>query len=496
MMPRECQLIPGGRSVLSKIVLALVCALIMSITFPCGSSAAPRKKGQPITTGGFSVTPTVGWYNFEGADLFESGPLTGLKFGYEYIGKNIADSIGIEGSVNYVSTKLKTGSESATAYLFRLDALYPVLLKDKTAPYIVAGIGDLRTKAGSLSDDSPLFNYGVTVKYFMEDYLVLRADARHLLVYNNINTNNNFELSVGVSYYFGKERPKSVPLDTDGDGVPNTQDKCANTRKGLKVDKFGCPTDSDYDGVPEAQDLCPDTPRGVRVDKNGCPESAKVPVSASVPAPAAEGVSLSGLPPAGEVVASPLPMNPLHPTPKAAFADMDFLQPVGNLGPLKSAPAKPAVQLPPTVQLPPPVQLPPREKASAPQPVITADPSSVVGKTLVGTVTVLFAVDSSDVSPKYLGQIKKIADLLKANPGATALVEGHTDNTGALRENLKLSLRRAENLKRALVRYGVDPRLLAVKGEGPLQPVASNETERGRQKNRRAVTKVQVQIYR
>lgn len=472
---------------MSKIVLALVCALIISITIPSGSSAAPRTKGQPITTGGFSVTPTVGWYNFEGADLFESGPITGLKLGYEYIGKSIADSIGIEGTVNYVSTKLKTGSDSASAYLFRLDALYPILLKDKTVPYLAAGVGDLHTKAGSQSDDSPLFNYGVTVKYFMEDYLVLRADARHLMVYNNINTNNNFELSLGVSYYFGKERKKPAPLlDTDGDGVPNTQDKCPNTRKGLKVDKFGCPIDSDYDGVPEALDLCPGTPVGVTVDKNGCPESAKVPVAA----PATEGVSLPGLAPAGEVAASPLPMNPLHPTPKAAFAEMDFLQPVGSLGPMKSIPAKPGVLAPPPVQVLPP------ESASSPQPVITVDRGNVVGKKLVGTVTVLFAVGSSEVNAKYLGQVKEVADLLRANPGATALVEGHTDNTGALEDNMKLSLRRAENLKRALVRYGIDPRLLAVKGEGPLKPVASNATKQGRQKNRRAETKVQVQIYR
>jgi OOP family OmpA-OmpF porin len=461
----------------------------MSFAIPSDSSAAPRKKGGPITTGGLSVTPTAGWYNFEGADRFESGPLTGLKVGYEYIGQSIADSIGIEGTVNYVSTKLKSGSDSASAYLFRLDALYPILLKDKPVPYFVAGVGDLHTKAGSQSDDNPLFNYGVTLKYFMEDYLVLRADARHLLVYNNINTTNNFEFSVGVSYYFGKERKKAAPpLDTDGDGVPNTLDKCPNTRKGLKVDQSGCPVDSDFDGVPEAQDLCPDTPMGVPVDKNGCPAGAQppgavpIPIPIPIPLPAADSAPLPRLAPAGEIAASPLPMNPLNPTPRAAFAEVDFLQPIGSLG-LKSAASQPQVQ----------VQPPQAAPSQAPA---AAEPGDEAGKKLVRSVTVLFAVDSSVVERKYLARLKEVASLLKANPGTTALIEGHTDNTGSLQDNMELSLARAENLKRALVRFGVDPRLLKVKGEGPRQPVASNATEKGRQKNRRAVAKVQVLVYR
>lgn len=476
-----------------KIVLALICALVISIATPSDSSAAPRKKGGPITTGGFSVTPTAGWYNFEGANRFESGLLTGLKLGYEYIGQSIPDSIGVEATVNNISTKLKDGGDSASAYLFRLDALYPILLKEKPVPYIVAGVGDLHTKAGSQSDDSPLFNYGLTLKYFMEDYLVLRADARHLLVYNDINTTNNFEFSVGVSYYFGKERKKAAPpLDTDGDGVPNTLDKCPNTRKGLKVDKFGCPTDSDFDGVPEAQDLCPDTPMGVPVDKNGCPAAAKppgavpipIPIPIPIPSPDADGLSLPRLAPAGEIAASPLPMNPLQPTPSAAFAPIDFLQPIGNLG-LKGAAAQPQVQVQPPQSAP--LQAPP---------VVAAEPGAEPRKKLVRSVTVLFAVDSATVERKYQARLKEVASLLQANPGATALIEGHTDSMGTMQDNMKLSLARAENLKRALVSFGVDPRLLKVKGEGSLQPVASNAAEKGRQKNRRAVAKVQVLVYR
>jgi OOP family OmpA-OmpF porin len=61
-----------------------------------------------------------------------------------------------------------------------------------------------------------------------------------------------------------------APMDSDGDGVPDDQDKCPNTPRGVKVDADGCPLDSDGDGVPDYRDKCPDTPKGDKVDEVGC----------------------------------------------------------------------------------------------------------------------------------------------------------------------------------------------------------------------------------
>jgi OOP family OmpA-OmpF porin len=61
------------------------------------------------------------------------------------------------------------------------------------------------------------------------------------------------------------------PADSDGDGVPDTNDRCPNTPEGVKVDSRGCPTDADGDGVPDDRDRCPDTPRGTKVNSDGCP---------------------------------------------------------------------------------------------------------------------------------------------------------------------------------------------------------------------------------
>jgi OOP family OmpA-OmpF porin len=65
--------------------------------------------------------------------------------------------------------------------------------------------------------------------------------------------------------------PQLVAPDTDGDGVPDSADKCQGTPQGVKVDATGCPIDSDRDGVPDHWDKCPNTPMGVKVDANGCP---------------------------------------------------------------------------------------------------------------------------------------------------------------------------------------------------------------------------------
>ena len=61
-----------------------------------------------------------------------------------------------------------------------------------------------------------------------------------------------------------------VDMDSDGDGVVDSKDKCPDTPKGCAVDSDGCPLDSDGDGVIDCRDNCPDTPKGVSVDDRGC----------------------------------------------------------------------------------------------------------------------------------------------------------------------------------------------------------------------------------
>jgi OOP family OmpA-OmpF porin len=95
--------------------------------------------------------------------------------------------------------------------------------------------------------------------------------------------------------------------DEDGDGVPDSRDKCPGTPKGVKVFSNGCPLDTDADGVPDYLDKCPNTPRGATVDANGCPSDGdgdgvydgidKCPAT-----PAGVKVEADGCPAVGDVI--------------------------------------------------------------------------------------------------------------------------------------------------------------------------------------------------
>jgi len=64
--------------------------------------------------------------------------------------------------------------------------------------------------------------------------------------------------------------------DSDGDGVPDSRDRCPNSPAGSAVDQYGCPVDSDGDGVPNSRDKCPDSRPGAVVDLNGCEVEAVI----------------------------------------------------------------------------------------------------------------------------------------------------------------------------------------------------------------------------
>lgn len=105
---------------------------------------------------------------------------------------------------------------------------------------------------------------------------------------------------------------------------------------------------------------------------------------------------------------------------------------------------------------------------------------------------ILFDFDSSQLRPEADPVLKKIAESLKEAKGYEVKIYGHTDNKGSDDYNLKLSKRRAEAVRKALVeRFGVSAGILSAEGLGERHPVASNDTEENRQKNRRVEFLVQ-----
>jgi outer membrane protein OmpA-like peptidoglycan-associated protein len=98
---------------------------------------------------------------------------------------------------------------------------------------------------------------------------------------------------------------------------------------------------------------------------------------------------------------------------------------------------------------------------------------------------IYFDTDRSVVKPESNPSLDEITKLLKDHPRLALYVVGHTDNTGTLDHNLKLSAERADAVVRALVARGIAASRLRPAGVGPYCPVASNQTDEGKAKNRR-----------
>jgi len=99
---------------------------------------------------------------------------------------------------------------------------------------------------------------------------------------------------------------------------------------------------------------------------------------------------------------------------------------------------------------------------------------------------IYFDTDAAEIKPESTSTLEQIATLLGNRPDLDLLVVGHTDNQGGYDHNMDLSRLRAESVVRALVgEYGVAEDRLDSAGVGYLSPVASNDTEPGRAKNRR-----------
>lgn len=105
-----------------------------------------------------------------------------------------------------------------------------------------------------------------------------------------------------------------------------------------------------------------------------------------------------------------------------------------------------------------------------------------------GNVT--FATDQDQLNPGFFPVLDSVAAVLSSYPKTLLDIDGHTDNTGSPQYNQALSERRAVSVAQYLNTRGIDARRLLVVGFGQTRPIAPNDSEAGRQANRRVEIRI------
>ena len=419
--------------------LKKMCSLIgvlLLIFFMAGSAAGENKDG------GVTITPYAGKAWFDNDYNLQDNEQWGIA-----ISNNITKNWSVEGALNYIdssATETVLGNkEDVNVYFYHVDGLYHFLPETQFVPFLAAGIGGLAfDRDGTGTDNDYSFNYGAGLKIFLVEQVALRADLRHVLSWDDItdpdDTYNNFIASLGVGFQFGGEKAVLPDGDADGDGVKDSVDKCPDTAPGTPVNAIGCNADSDADGVFDADDKCPDTPRGIKVDETGCPPDSDGDGVADFHdncpnTPAGTPVDASGCP----LVAG------------AIDTDKDGV--------------------------------PDEKDLCAGTPVGAAVNQN--GCWIIEGL--LFDTNKSIIKPQSKAGLDNVINILKQNPDLKLQIQGHTDSTGSMELNNRLSRERAEAVKDYIMKEGIgDDRLTAI-GYGPTKPAASNSTVAGRAQNRR-----------
>ncbi len=257
--------------------------------------------------------------------------------------------------------------------------------------------------------------------------------------------------------------PPPPPEDSDGDGIFDRDDACPDrpgpsnidpAKNGCPVEKPPPPADTDGDGIADEEDACPKEPGVGNIDpkKHGCPPPTDIDndgiwdeEDACVTEPG---------------VASTDPKK--HGCPPPADTDGD-----GVLDDFDACPKEKG-----------PVDKDPK-KNGCPRVQVTATQIVILDR-------VEFDTNKATIRPESDPILQAVFTILSEHPEIEKVrVEGHTDNRGAHGHNIRLSRQRAEAVVQWLVARGIEPSRLRSAGLGPDRPIQSNETEDGRQVNRR-----------
>ncbi len=171
-------------------------------------------------------------------------------------------------------------------------------------------------------------------------------------------------------------------------------------------------------------------------------------------------------------------------TPATAAEQCD-----GAIKPPPPPPPAPKVAPPPPPPAPAPVVAPPAPAPVAP-PKPPAPPPAPVSEKVTFAADAFFDTGKSALKPDASAKLADLVDKTKGVNLEVIIAVGHTDSTGNAAANQKLSVARAEAVKKFLTSKGIENNRVYTEGKGSAQPVADNKTNEGRAKNRRVEVEV------
>ncbi|MEO1262933.1 MAG: DUF6089 family protein [Bacteroidota bacterium] len=378
-----------------------------------------------------------------------------------------------------------------------------------------------RDLAEDYADIQPIIPIGIGVKYNLAKNLTVGLEFGMHYTFTDYldgvslsgdpgNNDQYFSWGVNVSYLLGNtdadfdgiadKRDKCPNLpgpekfdgcpDSDGDGIVDSEDECPN-EPGRALLK-GCP-DSDNDGVSDFIDDCPDDP-GIR-RLGGCPDSDNdgivdpednCPLEAGIP-------SLNGCPDADrDGITDAKDECPTEPG-KYELNGCPDKDEDGIADKYDSCPeeaGKPSNKGCPDKDFDGdglldrndrcPEVAGPLENNGCP--VIAKEDLAVLEYAMT---SVEFELGSDVLKPSSYGILNNISLIINKYKGYLLKIHGHTDNKGEPEKNLQLSENRAKACFNYLFSKGINPTLMQYQGFGDTMPIESNETDEGRDKNRR-----------
>ncbi len=230
-----------------------------------------------------------------------------------------------------------------------------------------------------------------------------------------------------------------APLDSDGDGIPDTEDECPDAAGPALTG--GCP-DRDSDGIADTKDQCPDTPGTLQ--HHGCPDS--------------DGDGIAD----HEDQCPDTPGERRHQGCPAPDRDGDGLPDEADNCPDQAGP---------------------RHNQGCP--VVDTVQHMVEEQVNRQAKNIFFATSSDILLPASTQALDEIVEVLKRHSSYNISIHGHTDSTGRAETNLRLSQQRAEAVQRYLVQHGVPAANISARGYGATVPLQPNTTAEGRAMNRR-----------